>query len=70
MQKCYANQKDHGVCVQRQGQVLSKDEYDDIHSLPDKDVCRHKDGRNCIFAGRDIPEKKTEKGSTFDSFFD
>ena len=52
MQKCYANQNDGGLCVQRQGKVLSKAEYNDIHSLPDKDVCRHKNGHECVFSNR------------------
>ncbi len=68
--KCYANKKDGGVCVSRQGKLLSQEEYDNIHSLPDRDVCKHKSGYDCIFASKGKTTIKDSKSTTFDSFFD
>ena len=51
--KCYGNGVG-GICVQRQGKVLSKRDLleENFHCLPDKDVCQHKRGRICGFAGK------------------
>ena len=77
--KCYANKKDGGVCVSRQGKTLSQKEYDDIHSLHDKDVCRFKEGHLCMCAEMSNPIKNTHvedekaaeiKSGNFDSFFE
>jgi hypothetical protein len=60
MIKCYARQIDGGICVSRQGRVLSTIDMKRIHSLPDREVCRHKQGRYCICGGLDekkAPEK-------------
>ncbi len=48
--KCYANQLSGGVCVSRQGKVLSQMEFDNIEdAVPDKDICRHRVGSVCTF---------------------
>jgi hypothetical protein len=52
MTKCYGNGIG-GICVSRQGKVLSKRDLleENFHCLPDKDVCRHKQGKICGFSG-------------------
>ena len=69
--KCYANQVDGGICVSRQGRVLTETEFNDVHSLPDGDVCRHKSGHDCIFSSKGKTTKKepVHEKDMFDTIF-
>lgn len=41
--------KGNGVCVARQGRVLSIEEWVNPASIPDREFCQHKKGTKCVF---------------------
>jgi len=46
--RCHASQKESkGICTNRVGRVLTKEEMKDIHSLLDREVCRYKYRKEC-----------------------
>jgi hypothetical protein len=67
--KCYARQEDGGICVQRQGKVLSKADMLNIHYLADKDVCSHRVGEECGFVSKNTRVKKTVRHAQASAYF-
>ena len=82
--KCYGLPNFGGICVQRQGKVLSEYDLNHLEELTDKDICKHRSGYNCICAGvetetdtrEDVVEIKVkdeneplDDGDIFDAFF-
>jgi hypothetical protein len=46
--KCYGGLGD-GVCVSRQGRILTEDEWQNPEKVPDKEFCIHRGGTDCNF---------------------
>jgi hypothetical protein len=50
--KCYGLPNSGGVCVMRQGKVLSEYDLEHLEELSDNDICKWRRGYNCICSGK------------------